>query len=228
MSGTMGRAAIGIFALGTLLHPAAADERGPAILREAYRTLYAARTFTANVTCTTTTPGEPAIVMTGTIAALKPNYLRVELSGDVPVRQKLLFASNGKSYRILADGMDAEKEAPAEAAPTGFSGEWEGEVDAFFGGEKSLPTGKIEYLGSDKVDDVECDRVRAVIPQGTVVYSIGKTDHLIRRATISVAKPNGGDAPFMQTNTLSRIRFNRDLGPHYFQFPGPAGDRLAE
>jgi outer membrane lipoprotein-sorting protein len=198
----------------------AADEKGEAVLRAAFKTLYAAKTYTANITTEAQFP-DRAISRPGTLAAMKPNFLRVEFKGTSP----MLFVSDGKAYHIQAG--ERHQKQPVEAAPTAFLGQWEGEIDAFFGGDKSLTGREITLTGTESVGGVECDLVKVAGSEhnAAVVYAIGKTDHLIRRATLTLPGPNG--TSLTQTNTLTAIKLNVPKTRKDFVFaPPPAAAPL--
>jgi outer membrane lipoprotein-sorting protein len=192
----------------------AADEKGEAALRAAFKTLHAAKTYTANIRTETQFP-DRAISRPGTLAAMKPNFLRVEFRGTSP----MLFVADGKEYHIQAG--DRHQKQALEAAPTAFFGQWEGEIDAFFGGETSLDGREITLTGTETVDGVECDQVKvAGSEQNTaVVYDIGKTDHLIHRASMTLPGPNG--TTLTQVNTLTAIKLNVPKTRKDFTFAPP-------
>lgn len=200
--------------------PLAADEKGEAAVRAAFKTLHAAKTYTANITTETQFP-DRSISRPGTLAALKPNFLRVEFKGTSP----MLFVCDGKEYHLQAG--DRHQKQPAEAAPTAFLGQWEGEIDAFFGGEKGLAGREMTHTGTETVGGVECDLVKVAgnDQSATVVYAIGKTDHLIHRSAMTMPGPNG--TMLTQTNTLSAIKLNAPKAPKDFKFvpPAPAAPR---
>lgn len=200
--------------------PLAADEKGEAALRTAFKTLHAAKTYTATITNEAKLP-DRTISRPGTLAAMKPNFLRVEFKGTTP----MLFVADGKEYHIQAG--ERHQKQPLEAAPTEFLGQWEGEIDAFFGGEKSLTGREITHTGTETVDGVECDQVKVAGSDrnAAVIYAIGKTDHLIRRATMTLPGPNG--TTITQTNTLKAIKLNAPKTAKDFVFtPPPAATPL--
>src|SRR5437867_484210 len=81
-----------------------ADEKADAILREAFGKMQAAKTMTAKLEMS-----DSAVIRgqhmqgagrTGTVVAMKPNYLRVEFQG----RGGPVFVSDGKFYCMWANG----------------------------------------------------------------------------------------------------------------------------
>jgi outer membrane lipoprotein-sorting protein len=199
---------------------ARADEKGEAILRHAFKTLNAAKTYTANLAITINQPGQPRpISLKGTVAALKPNLLRVELKqAEGP---GVIFAADGKKYYTYTEARKEYTKVDLEESPKEFQGEWEGEIDAFFGGESLLSKGETSYVGTETVGGVECDQVK-VTPKGqgaTVLYSIGKADHLIRRSEISFTQMG---QTFRQTSLISDPRLNGAKKASDFSFTPPS------
>ena len=199
---------------------ASADEKGETTLRQAYQTLHAAKSFTATITASMSGDNQ---TINGTVAAMKPNFLQVELKPPAGVT----FIADGKNYFVYQGESKQYFKMPLAVAPTEFQGMWEGEIDSFFGGEKSLPKGTITSLGSGKVGTVDCDRVK-VEPTGngaTLTYWIGKADHLIHR-TEMIRSANGQS--MTQTNTLSNIKLNAPKKAADFAFDPPRGAKLFE
>lgn len=213
----------GILALGILAaRPAPADPKGEAALADAFKALHAARSFSADMAVRVNPPGQPVIQLKGSVTAMKPNFLRVELKGG---EMSLAFVSDGKNYFSLS-GPSYQKSA-AEAAPTAFQGVWEGEIDAFFGGEKALPKGTTTHAGSEKVDGVDCDLVKVEPQRGRpITYAIGRKDRLIRRASLTFPGPN--NTSFTQANTFTNLRLNVEKQAKDFVFTPPQGARLFE
>jgi outer membrane lipoprotein-sorting protein len=217
---------LGAAACLAVLGLASADEKGEAALRAAFRTLHGAKTYTANAAITINQPGQAKpINLKGTIAAMKPNLLRVELkqaSGP-----GVVFAADGKNYYTYIEAAKQYVKQDLDAAPKEFQGEWEGEVDAFFGGESLLSKGDASYAGTEKVGGVDCDQVK-VTPKGpgaTVVYSIGKSDHLIRKSVISVTQQG---RTVTQTSLLTDIKLDGAKKASDFAFTPPEGSREAQ
>ncbi len=135
-----------------------ADAKGEEALKAAFKKLGAAKTLTFDMATENKFPGAPApINWKGKVAAMKPNFLSVAMTGESAPS----FFADGKDYYITAQGR-AQK-APLEAKPTEMQGIWEGEIDAFFGGEKLVDKVQATHTGTEKVGDVECaaDRARA-------------------------------------------------------------------
>ena len=64
---------------------------------------------------------------------MKPNLLRVELRpGNGP---GVIFAADGKNYYTYQEANKRYTKDALPASPTEFQGQWEGEIDAFFGDE---------------------------------------------------------------------------------------------
>ena len=72
----------------------------------------------------------------GNVALKKPNLISVVLAGSVGARAlRQTYVSDGKNYFIYAEGNKQYMSNATPKNPTEFNGEWEGEVDSFFGGE---------------------------------------------------------------------------------------------
>lgn len=192
-----------------------------AILRAAMARIHAARTFAAELTVTVNPPGELETRLRGSVAAMKPNFLRIELGGT----RRLVFAADGKQYATL-DG-EVYKVEPLAAAPEGLVGIWEAEIDAFFGGEKVFPKGKVTSAGTDSVDGVDCDVVKVEVEgERPMLYAIGRRDGLIHRGTQLLTAEGG--AGFRQVNTLRRIRLGVPFESKAFIFNPPSDARRYE
>lgn len=210
--------------------PACADVRGERLLREAFRKLGAARAMTALITARIEIEGlQEAILLKGTVAALKPNYLRVELRGDLPARGPIefIYVADGKHYYSFSSLENAYTKTRLDPNPTEFLGQWEGEIDAFFGGEKNAAKVKATYAGSERVGNRVCEVVRADMevkgPDGapmkrTITYYIGKNDLLIHQAKFSAGEQT-------QTNQLSNIRLDAKKEKEDFVYVPPRGAR---
>lgn len=209
-----------------------ADARGVAILKQAFATLHAAHTLRARVV-RTDLQGRLSSEHEGMLLAMKPNYLKYELQG----RMGVTFVSDGKSYYIFTRGGQFYQKMPVDPHPTEFLGEWEGEIDAFFGGPALVDKVQATYAGTTRFAGQVCDLVRAVMkdPDRTVVYTIGHSDHLIYRAALTITQ---GARSTTQTNTLLDIKLNGPMKPGEFRFtarpgmreaparPAPPGDRI--
>lgn len=203
--------------------PARADEKGQAVLREAFKTLQDAKTLTADLSVSVANaPGPTPQSLKGKVTLMKPNYLRVELEG--PEGQS--FFADGKNYYMYSTAAKRYVRQSLSPNPTEFQGLWEGEIDAFFGGVKSAEKVTATYVGTEKIGDVECDVVKVEMkdPDRTAVYAIGKTDRLIRRAALSFPVPNR--EPVKQTNTLTNIKLNVSKTAADFEFKPPADAQL--
>lgn len=218
--------------LGAGVLPVRADEKGDKILRTAFRKLFAAKSMTADVVSTIKGDGLPeeGIELKGTVIALKPNYLRVELKGDVPRGVfTQTYVSDGKnyfSYDSLSKQYTKEK---VSQTPSEFLGMWEGEIDAFFGGEKNALKVKTEYQGEELFNKIPCDIVQ-VEAKGlgsttrTITYTVGKKDSLIYRASFSAGNPDESNQT--QTNVLTNIKFTANKTAADFAYTPPKGAKL--
>jgi outer membrane lipoprotein-sorting protein len=187
--------------------------------------LQAARTYSADLAVTSSAPGRPDRTRTGTIVAMKPNFLHVEVKAAAPAGT-VAYTADGKSYYIYSEAAKIYQRMELEAAPQQMPGEWEGEVDAFFGGDKNLPKSGATDVGDATVDGAACDLIKVVPEEGrSVVYAIGKSDHLIHQTKIAFTTPRG---EVVTTNTLTNIRLNADRKATEFAFNPPAGAKLLE
>ncbi|MCS6775618.1 MAG: hypothetical protein RMJ43_00710 [Chloroherpetonaceae bacterium] len=210
--------------------PGRADAKGERLLREAFRKLGGARAMTALITARIEIEGlQEAILLKGTVAALKPNYLRVELRGDLPSRGPIefIYVADGKHYYSFSSLENAYTKVRLDPNPTEFLGQWEGEIDAFFGGEKNAAKVKATYAGSERVGNRMCEVVRADMevkgPDGaplkrTITYYIGKNDLLIHQAKFSVGEQT-------QTNQLTNIRLDAKKEKEDFVYVPPRDAR---
>src|SRR5207247_5614712 len=74
---------IAALALAFAATAARADQKGEEVLGQAFKTLGAAKSYSADMTASMTAPGAPgALTFKGTVKAMKPNYLRVEMKGE--------------------------------------------------------------------------------------------------------------------------------------------------
>jgi len=80
----------------------------------------------------------------------------------------------------------------------------------------------LEYIGSEKVGDVECDVLRAVYADdgGEARWWFGKTDHLPRRVRRTLETPAGNAS---LTTTVLALRLNPEIREGLFTFEKPAG-----
>lgn len=201
---------------------ATADEKPEAVLRAAMAKMHAAKTLTADMTLALNAPGRPEIQLKGTVAAMKPNFLRVELSGRP---MNMVYAADGRNYYTLQG--DRYQKDDLAGAPEAMEGLWEAEINAFFGGEKVFPKGKVTSAGSEKVDGVDCDLVKVQVDGArSLVYAIGKEDHLIHRGTQVL--PAEGSRSFTQANTLGHIQLDQPKEAKAFAFTPPQGAKLLE
>lgn len=212
----------GLAAILAAAAPVWSDAKGEALLRGAMKKLHAARTYRAQLVSTALSPGQPEQRRTGTISAMKPNYLRVEIKGS-GTQGGMLFAADGKKYTLYSEDAKQYRSEDLAADPKEFQGQWEGEVDAFFGGDKNVPASGATHTGTAAVDGVDCDLVKIVPGEGrTIVYAIGKTDGLIHQTRMIFENPNGET---VMTNTLTGITLNAASKAADFAFIPPAGAR---
>jgi outer membrane lipoprotein-sorting protein len=217
--------ALAAVALGLSAATARSDAKGEALLRGAMKKLQAARTYSADLVSTTTGPGRPEMKRTGSILAMKPNYLRVELKAPAPAGT-VVYAADGKSYTTYFERAKRYQRGDLAAAPQEFPGEWEAEVDAFFGGDKNVPKSGAEHVGTETVGATACELVKVVPGEGRhLVYAIGKDDGLIHQTRMVFATQDG---EVVNTNTLTNIKLNAERKPTEFAFSPPADARLIE
>jgi outer membrane lipoprotein-sorting protein len=209
--------------------PAQADEKGEKILREAFRKLHKAQSLTADLITERVMTGQPTIPGKGTIVLKKPNFLYVTLSRQVNSRtQKQTYVSDGTNYFNYADGSKTYMRQPAAKNPTEFTGDWEGEVDAFFGGEASADKFNADFAGTETLEGIPCDLIRITWKQvggnRVLTYAIGQKDRLIHR-TSWTAKVNES-VNLTQTNRLKNIKLNGALATSAFAFVPPKDAKL--
>ena len=105
-----------------------ADAKGESIIKEAFRKLYAAQAMTAKITQTTSLANQKGmkVVASGTIAAMKPNYLKVRILSSIPARGKdeRTYAATGKEYYSYGSFQNQYRKDTLSAKPTEFMGEW--------------------------------------------------------------------------------------------------------
>jgi outer membrane lipoprotein-sorting protein len=184
--------------------------------------------MTAQFTHVTSGPSLPfKLTLKGTVAALKPNYLKVIITGDVPGQGKVerRYVSNGKEYYTYSNPPNAYRKDTIAPKPDEFLGEWEGEIDAFFGGEANAVKGQVQFVKTEKVDGVLCDVVKMTLaprdgaPARTLTYTIGQADKLIHRASYPIPTTDGGN--ISQINTISTVNLSAKLSPKDFLFTPP-------
>jgi outer membrane lipoprotein-sorting protein len=219
-------------ALTACVLPARADEKGDKILQKAFRKLFAAKAMTADITSTITGDGLPeeGIELKGTVSALKPNYLRVELKGETPRGAFLqTYVSDGKSYFSYDTVSKQYTKEKVSLTPTEFLGMWEGEIDAFFGGEKNALKVKTDYEGEELFNKMPCEIVKTEAKGlnnsvRTITYTIGKRDSIIYRAVFSAGNPDESNQS--QTNVLTNIKLTANKTPADFSYTPPKGAKL--
>src|SRR5579863_812943 len=201
-----------------------ADNRGDAVLRQAFATLHAARTYSADFSSVSKMGDQVGRPWKGAMRAMKPNYLRLELADH----QKMTTVSDGTNLFSYTSGMPYYYKQPVPPKPTELPGSWEGEIDSFFGGAANVAKVQTTYAGEATVAGVRCAIVKARmhVPERTATYAIGKADHLIRRMVLAQPGPNG--ATITMVNTLSKIRLNVPLTAGVFAFMPPKTARLYE
>src|SRR5579872_5662581 len=123
-----------ILLLLTAPHGARADEKGDVLLKQAFAKLNAATTYAADITSATKIGDKADATLKGKMAAMKPNYLKLELEGD----QSMTIVSDGKNLFSYAGGTPFYFKQPVPAHPTELPGSWEGEIDSFFGGASNV------------------------------------------------------------------------------------------
>jgi outer membrane lipoprotein-sorting protein len=200
-----------------------ADEKGEKIVREAFKKLHQAQSMTADLTTERTMTGQPSVSGKGTIVLKKPNLLSVTLSSQIGSRtQKQTFVSDGTNYFNYTEGAKNYMRQPALKNPTEFGGEWEGEVDAFFGGEQNADKVNADFTGTETVEGIPCDLIRVTAKQGdnrVLTYAIGQKDRLIHR-TSWTTKLNE-KVSLTQSNRLRNIKLNGAAATSLFAFVPP-------
>ncbi len=210
------RFAVALILASALAGAARADVKGTAILKQAFSTLHAAKTFRAKVTHTET-ERRLSREQTGVVLTMKPNLMRFELTG----RMAPTFVSDGKTYYMYAKGGQIYRKMPVKPNQGEFFGLWEGEVDSFFGGATLVGKVQADYVGPTRHAGKDCDVVRVTMkePDRTAVYTIGRADHLIYKSVMTIAE---GGRSRTQTNVLSEIKINGPMKASEFRAaPGP-------
>ena len=208
---------------------AQADEKGEKILREAFQKLHKAQSLTADIVTERTLTGQPATPGKGTIALKKPNFLSVTLSMQAKSRaMKQTYVSDGKNFFNYAEGSPNYMRQETAKNPTEFSGDWEGEVDAFFGGAATADKYIADYAGTETLEGVPCDLIRVNWKQEggnrVLTYAIAQKDRLIHR-TSWTAKVDE-KRTLTQTNRLKNIKLNSPVPAKTFAFVPPKGTTL--
>jgi len=220
-------ALIGLASFASL--SAQADEKGEKILREAFQKLHQAQSMTAELTTERTITGQPDAGGTGTIALKKPNLLNVTLTSQAGARRlKQMFVSDGNNYFNYTDGAKNYMRQPAPKNPTEFGGEWEGEVDAFFGGAANADKVNAGFAGTETVDVTPCDLIRVTSKAGgdnrVLTYAIGQKDRLIHRSSWTTKLDE--KVSMTQVNRLRNIKLNRPAATSLFAFDPPKDAKL--
>lgn len=208
---------------------AQADEKGEKILREAFRKLHKAQSLTADLITERKMTGQPDMPGKGTVALKKPNFLNVTLSSQANARTtKQTYVSDGTNYFNYFEGAKNYMRQPAAKNPKEFTGDWEGEIDAFFGGEATADKYNADFAGTETLEGIPCDLIRITWKQEggnrVLTYAIGQKDRLIHR-TSWTAKVNE-NATLVQTNKLKNIKLNGSVATSAFAFVPPAGVKL--
>lgn len=203
---------------------AQADEKGENILRESFRKLHQAQSLTADLATEQKITGQPAEQGKGTLALKKPNLLRVVLSVQSGARTvKQTFVSDGTNYFNYLEGAKNYMRQPSAKNPTEFTGVWEGEVDAFFGGEANADKVNADFAGTETVDGVLCNLVRVTAKQSAdsrvLTYAIGQKDHLVHRTSWTTRLND--QLTLTQTNRLSNLHLNASTPSDLFAFVPP-------
>ena len=222
---------LGIVALTVLAAPGRADEKGERILREAFKKINEAPSMTATLTRTFEGEGvNKKVISKGMVSAMKPNLLLVRITTqaegtDKSDKSEAVFAATGKDYITYSSESKIYRKDKLEASPTEFNGEWEGEIDAFFGGEKLLAKGTANYTGLDKIGDAPCNIVKMTIPakgetqERVITYFVGMKDHLIHKTSFIVHPADGVD--WTQSNLLTDINLKAAKKTEDFQYTPP-------
>ncbi len=208
---------------------AQADEKGETILREAFQKLHKAQSLSADMITERTITGQPKMLGKGTIALKKPNFLNVTLSTQANSRTlKQTYVSDGKNYFNYFEGSKNYMRQTTAKNPTEFNGDWEGEVDAFFGGIATAEKYHADFAGTETLEGILCDLVRITSKQQgdtrVFTYAIGQKDRFIHR-TSWTAKANK-TITVTQTNRLQNIKLNPMLAAKTFAFVPPKDAKL--
>lgn len=209
-----------------------ADEKGDKILRRAFSKLFASKAMSADITQTISGEGlAESIVLKGTVAVLKPNYLRIELKGEEQFANlNFVFVSDGQNYfDYISSPSKQYGKTKVSLTPTEFTGMWEGEVDAFFGGEKNALKVKTDYEGEELYNKIPCEIVKTESKginnaTRTITYTIGKKDSIIYRAAFPAGSPE--ESAITHTNTLTNIKLMATKTPADFTYKPPTGATL--
>jgi outer membrane lipoprotein-sorting protein len=203
---------------------ARADDKGDAVLRQAFATLHAARTYSADFSSASKMGDQAGPALKGKMRAMKPNYLQLVLEGT----RSTTIVSDGTSLFSYTGGTPYFFKQAVPPKPTELPGSWEGEIDSFFGGAANVAKVETTYVGAEMVGGVPCAIVKAQMhePDRTATYAVGKADHLIHRMMLNQPGPNG--ATLTMTNTLSNIRLNVSLTAAEFAFTPPKTAKLYE
>ena len=211
---------------------ARADEKGDKILRKAFSKLFASKSMSADITKTIMGDQFPSegIILKGTVSALKPNYLRVEFKGDQQIGNlSFVFVSNGTNYFDYSSSTKQYSKSKVSLTPTEFAGMWEGEIDAFFGGDKNALKVKTDYEGEELYNKIPCEIVKTE-SKGTnnvtraITYTIGKKDSIIYKAVFPEGNPD--ESSISHTNVLTNIRLMATKTPADFTYKPPTGATL--
>jgi outer membrane lipoprotein-sorting protein len=206
-----------VSAVALLAAPVWADQQGDVILRQAINTLHSLKSYQAEIHTVlrmgTRAPYDDRI---GLIQLRKPNLLKAQLAGSPPVT----FVSDGKTYH-MSFGPEYRSSAVSEQQES-FGGLWGLEIDAFFGGEKSLyRKWKSTVIRSETVDGAICDVIRIQKNEiDSQEIAIGRSDHLIRRA-VSIDSSHGSEDN-TAANTLTKVVTNPAISKEAFAFTPPA------
>ncbi len=205
---------------------AQAEPQAEATLKSAFNKLRALKSYSAQLQGGVNFGGRTVVTYTGTVQAMKPLYLKVvktQKQGDETSTTQ--FVSNGKDYIVHSEGDPSFGRDPVNPGQTQFQGQWEGEIDAFFGGEKLLEGREVTSVGEGLVGKISCVKIRAAgsDPRINVTYFVGKADQMIHRSVIE--QDAGGGRKAIITQNLTAILANPPLKNTLFAFKPPAGVR---
>lgn len=218
-----GRSLIVGSVLLSLLPPraACADEKASRLLKEVVAVYKAMRTLSADFAVHQELPGAPAMEMTGTFKAQKPNRFAIDCAGALSAR----MTSDGKSVLFLLKPQNAYAQMPANGQAMNLTVTTVAPLTFFFNPGKLLaPDTPTTYLGTETWEGTVYELVEQTLGPSVMRFFIAPNRVIAR---LKVHLEQGGQKQDVEA-ALRNIRLDAPLTPADFPTTPPKGTKPFE
>jgi peroxiredoxin/outer membrane lipoprotein-sorting protein len=204
------------------------DSAADRVLRDSEAVTKSLRTLTARIDLSWQTPGQSLKRNVGSVTLMKPNYVRMMLTGDYPL---VTLTSDGQFLYSLSDATKYTV-ANAESQGKNIDSPWWAIPVRFFFTQSINPFGpdaaqwvSTRYVGSETTagESYSVIEIAGDKPMAYIARFYFAKDHVLRRSVVTFGQ---GEGAAVFTAKIESVRIPKRLRRGEFKFTPPATAKL--